>query len=80
MLTIAVWTCLSFFLFYFKLKNVERLFLQPFSFQESQTVADILQRRFARYGDESGTKTIRRKEAATAKMKKYLLALGDILG
>ena len=47
--------------------------------KETQTVADILQRRFAKYGDDSGTKTHTRKETAQTKMSKYMTTLGEIL-
>ena len=47
--------------------------------KESQTVADIWQRRFARYGTNTGTRTASKKETAQNKMKKYKMVLG-ILG
>ena len=58
------------------------------------TVADILQRRFARYGDDSGTislhhccilnglpgtRTHSKKETAKAKIDRYLMTLGEIM-
>ena len=49
-----------------------------FLFQGAQTVADIWQRKFARYGDDSGTRTYKKKETADAKYKRYLAVLGDI--
>jgi len=45
----------------------------------AQTLADIFQRRFAKYGDDSGTKTTSSKQTAQSKMTKYMVTLGSIL-
>ena len=55
--------------FVFNLKYVE----------EAQTVADIWQRMFAKYGDASGTLTHSKKEVAENKINKYLMVLGQLL-
>jgi len=47
--------------------------------KESQTVADLWQRKFAKYGDASGTRTHSKKDSALAKINKYMMVLGEIL-
>lgn len=47
--------------------------------KECQTLADILQRRVAKYGDETGTRTSGAKKTASNKLTKYLQTLGKIL-
>ena len=43
------------------------------------TVADLWQRKFARYGTDAGTKTPTKKETAQNKIKKYVLVMGEVL-
>jgi hypothetical protein len=50
-----------------------------FSMQDCETLCDIIQRRFAGYGDNTGTRTQGRKETAKSKIDKYLMELGRIL-
>ena len=47
--------------------------------QEGETVADILQRHVAKYGDNSGTRTWKRKDNAEKKMEAYFSKLGKML-
>ena len=47
--------------------------------KECQTMWDIMQRKVARYGDSSGTRTNTGRAAATAKYEKYLNDLGRAL-
>jgi len=47
--------------------------------KECQTVCDILQRKVAEYGDDSGTKTQGSKSSAKSKFDKYLDGLGRAL-
>merc|ERR1712096_364007 len=47
--------------------------------KEAQTVCDIVQRRFAKYGDSSGTRTQTKKETASSRINKYDQVLGRIL-
>ena len=46
--------------------------------QQAQTVVNIIQRRIAHYGDDSGTLTKMRKDTALNKLTKYYQVLGDI--
>ena len=50
-----------------------------FHFQEAQTVVDIWQRMFAKYGDSSGTLPHSSKETEESKINKYLMVLGQLL-
>jgi len=45
----------------------------------SQTICDIMQRRVAKYGDGSGTRTHSSSNAAKSRLSKYLNELGKIL-
>ena len=47
--------------------------------QGAQTLGDILQRKVANYGDDSGTRTWRSLQAASKKYKQYLMVIGDLL-
>jgi len=47
--------------------------------KESQTVADIWQRKFAMYGTPTGTRTHSKKDSAMARINKYNMVLGEIL-
>ena len=60
-------------LFYFQM-----IILIKFLLQEGRTVADLWQRRFAKYGSPDGTKTGTKVNVAENKLKKYFQVLGQI--
>ena len=45
----------------------------------AQTMCDIIQRRFAKYGDNNGTRTNGKKETAATKISKYTEVLATSL-
>jgi len=47
--------------------------------KEAETLCDIIQRKFAGYGDDTGTRTNGKKTSAFSKMKKYVGTLGHLL-
>jgi len=44
-----------------------------------ETVADILQRKAAKYGDSSGTRTWKRRDSAEKKVNSYYARLGRLV-
>ena len=46
--------------------------------QGGQTIADILQRKFADYGDDKGTRTTQKAKAAFKKLESYYYVLGQL--
>ena len=60
---------------YFELAFVFQL-MYP---KEAQTVITILQMKVARYGDDSGSLTVTRKDTIMKKVKKYYSVIGDLI-
>jgi len=47
--------------------------------KEAETLCNIIQRKFAGYGDDTGTRTNGKKTSAVTKLKKYVGILGHLL-